>query len=373
MALTTKPFDQIVSDQAVTAQASAPGRDLDFREGTVLRALAEGFGSIGLWLQGLVLRVLAATRAATSAGTDLDTWMADYGIARSPANAARGQVTFGRFTPGLPAMVPVGAQVKTADGAWTYQVTDAGPGYDAVLGGYPVAAGTVNITLPVAAQTAGVGGNAAAGTVTLLSTAIPGIDTVTNSEALVGGTEAETDRALQARFRAYIASLPRAVRVAIDFAVSQVQAGLTWSILEGQQADGSPAPATFTVVVDDGTGAPPPDLLTRVAASVEQYRPLGVSYAVVAPVLLLADVSMQITTASEADHAAAVAAVSLALTRHINSLPLGAGLSYNRLSQVAFAASPLVENVTGFTVNGGYSDLPAAPRQAIRVGTVAVS
>lgn len=373
MALSTKPFSQIVSDQAVTAQASAPGRDLDFSVGSTLRALAEGFGSIGLWLQGLVLRLLATTRASTSSGDDLGTWMADYGLTRSAANPARGSVTLARFTPGLPAMVPVGATVKTVDGAWTYAITDDGASLDEVLGGYQVVAGQTSITLPVVATVAGAGGNAAAGTVTLLSSSIPGIDTVTNAAPLVGGTEAETDAALRTRFAAYIASLPRAVRIAIDYAVSQVQAGLSWTVLEQQLPDGTSAPATFTVVVDDGTGAPPSDLLTRVAAAVEEFRPLGVSFAVVAPVLLPANIDMKISTVSETDHAVAVAAVAKALTDYINALPLGSGLSYNRLSQVALSASPLVDDVTSFTINGGFASLPAAPRQAIRAAIVGVS
>lgn len=372
MPLSTKPFEQIVSDQAVTAQAAAAGRDLDFTRGSVLRALAESFAAIGLWLQGLILRVLAATRASTSSGADLETWMADYGLTRAPSAAARGQVTLSRFTPGLPALVPVGTQVKTADGAWTYMVTDGGVAIDPVLGGYTVAPGVASITLPVVAIEAGAGGNAAAGTVTLLASSVPGIDTVTNAAPFSGGTEAETDEAMRARFRAYIASLPRATRTAIDFAVSQVQGGLTWSILEGQRADGTAAEATFTVVVDDGSGAPPTDLITRVSAAVEQYRPLGVVPSVVGPVKVTVDVSIVLLTAPGMDHGGAVAAVSAAVTRHINTLPLGTGLSYNRLSAVIFAASQAVENAA-FTLNGGTADIPAQPRRAIRAGLVTVA
>lgn len=375
MALSTKSLDQIVADAAVVTQASAPARNLDFSRGSVLRALAEGFGSLGLWLQGLILRVLAATRASTSSATDLDTWMADFGLTRTSAVATLGQVTFSRFTAGYPALIPLGTQVKTSDGVWTYVVTTSptAPPFDSVLLGYPVAPGVASITLPVAALTPGVGGNAGPNTVTLLSTAVPGIDTVTNLAALTGGSEAETDDALRTRFRAYIASLSKGVRAAIDFAVSQVQAGLTWSVLEQQRPDGSVAPSFFTLVVDDGTGLPNTDLIARVAASVEQVRALGVQYAVVGPVRLLANVTMAITTASQADHSVAVGLVADALEAYINSIPLGQGLSYTRLSQVAYSASPLVQNVTSVALNGAFSDIPAAPRQAVRSGAVAVS
>ena len=372
--LATKTLTEMVSDQALVAQASAPQRALDFSVGSVLRATAEGFGALAMWLQGMILRLLITTRAVTSASTDLDTWMADYGLKRAPAAAARGVLTLSRFTPGLSALVPIGAVVKTQDGAWSYAVVgSASVAVDAVQLGYAVAAGATSITVPVVAQTPGAGGNAGANTVTLLSTAVPGIDTVTNLLAITGGAEAEADVALRSRFRAYIASLSRAVRPAIDYAVGQVQAGLTWGVLENQRPDGTVAPAFFTLVVDDGTGTPNADLLLRVAASVEQYRALGVAYAVVAPVRLVANVTMTLTTPPGVDHAAVVGKVALALIAYINSLPLGSGLSYTRLSQVAYGASMLLDNITSVRLNGTAADIPAAARQAVRSGTVAVS
>lgn len=372
--LATKNLDQMVADQAAAAQAEAPLRALDFGRGTVFRALAHGFGAIAMWLQGLVLRVLANTRAATSKGPDLDSWMADYGVKRTEARSAGGTVTFARFTPGLPALIPIGATVKTADGAWSYRVVAApGASPEEAQQGYTISPGQSSLAVPVQAVMAGAGGNAAANTVTLLSSAIPGVDTVSNPVALTGGIEAEDDDALQVRFRAYINSLPKGVRAAIDYAVSQVQAGLTWTVLEFQRPDGSAAPSFFTVVVDDGTGSPSPSLIARVTASVELVRALGVAYAVVAPVPRLVSVNMAITTPPGVDHAAVVAAVVLALRAYINSLPLGSGLSYTRLSTVAYQASPLVENITSYLVNGASADIPASPRQAVRAGTMAVS
>lgn len=371
----TKSLDQILIEQAAVAQAEAASRSLDFSRGSVFRALAEAYGSIGLWLQGLILRLLANTRAATSQGVDLDTWMADYEVARAEPSAARGEVTFSRFTPGLPALIPFGTQVKTADAAWTYIVIDgsADAATDPVQQGYVLPAGQVSITVPVEATLTGAGGNAAPNTVTLLSSAVPFVDTVTNANAMVGGTEAESDETLRATFRTYIGSLPRAVRAAIDYAISRVQAGLSWSILEGQRPDGSVAGATFTVVVDDGTGDPPLDLITRVAAAVEEYRGLGISYAVVGPVLKVANVTMAITTLPDADHATVVGTVQTALVNYINAVPLGSGLSYTRLSQVAYQASPQIDNITSVLLNNGLADIPASPRQAVRAGVIAVS
>ena len=373
--LQVKSFDQIVSEQALAAQAEAGAKGLTFTVGSVFRALAEGFGTIGLWLQAMGLRILANTRAATSRGADLDSWMGDYFLVRAPAAAAQTEVTFSRFTPSQTALVPVGAKVKTADGGQTYTVI-ANPGHfawNAEQNGYPVTPGVQHMTVPVVADAAGAAGNASANTITLLATTVPGIDTVFNPIPATGGSDPESDDALRARFRAYIGSLPRGTRAAIDFAVGGVQSGLSWSVLEGQRPDGSPANAFFTLVVDNGTGSPPALLLTRVSNAVEAVRALGVQYVVVAPQVLVANVQMAITTVSGVDRPSVVGAVASALRAYIDGIPLGEGLSYSRLTQVAYSASPYVQNITAVFLNGGTADIAGEPRRAIRAGTVAVS
>src|SRR5690348_9734731 len=85
MALNTKTFDQLVSSQATAMQASAAQggspKLLDFTVGSVLRAIAEAVASaLGLFLQGLVLQVLALTRFATSNDDDADSFAADFGF-----------------------------------------------------------------------------------------------------------------------------------------------------------------------------------------------------------------------------------------------------------------------------------------------------
>ena len=83
---------------AAAVEASAT-QLLDLTVGSTLRAVLEANASIGLWMQWLILLVLRTTRAATSNGADLDSWMADLTLTRLPAVAATGIVTFSRFTP----------------------------------------------------------------------------------------------------------------------------------------------------------------------------------------------------------------------------------------------------------------------------------
>lgn len=373
--LSVRTLEQIVSEQAVAAQAEAPNRDLDFRPGSVFLALAEGFGTIGLWLQGLVLRVLAFSRASTSRAEDLDSWVGDYSLTRSPAASARGVATFSRFTNTISALIPAGTIVRTSDGVWAYEVirdTTIGS-WSEDNGGYLLTAGSPSISLPVAATAAGLGGNAATGTVTLMATAIPGIDTVTNAAPFSGGAEAESDDALRARFRLFLASLSRATRAAIDYAVMQVQAGLSWTVLENQTPNGSAAEASMTILVDDGTGTPSNELLSRVSAAVELVRPLGVSYYVIAPVKLSVDVSMSLSLAVGTDRQTVVGAVQDAIVAYINALPLGAMLSYSRILVVAYETSTSILNVQNARVNASTDDISADPRRVLRAGIISVS
>lgn len=380
MELETKPFGAILSDQAAAAQSAAAKRGLgsallDFSVGSVYRALAEANAAVALWLQAMVLQVLTVTRATTSKGGDLDTWMADFGQTRSPPVPAIGAVTFSRFTPALPGFVPAGALVRTTDGTQTFAVLtdDELPTWNEALLGYDMAPGVASLTLPVTAVVAGEAGNVGANSVTLIASALPGVDTVNNAAAMIGGNDAESDAAFRLRFHAYMGSLARATPEAIRYAVEQVQAGLSFGLIENETPDGEYRAAYFSVIVDDGTGNPPPSLLSAVAASVENYRPVGVTFAVLGPEKVTAHVALTISTGSGVDHAEVVGIVADALTDFINELDLGEGLPFTRLAQIAYAASPLVGNVTAVLLNGGTADLLGAPRRVIRSGTIAVS
>src|SRR5579875_264527 len=100
-------FQQIVQNFTAAAQAAAKVL-LDFTVGSIDLALAEATAAVALWLQALALQVLGLTRAATSNGSDLDSWMADWNFTRLPAVAATGSVTFSRANTAIAATIPLG-------------------------------------------------------------------------------------------------------------------------------------------------------------------------------------------------------------------------------------------------------------------------
>jgi uncharacterized phage protein gp47/JayE len=372
-AFTTKNFSALVSDFAAAVQ-SASSMLVDFSPGSILLATGEAVSGVALWLQGLVLTLLGLTRAATSTGADLDSWMADFSFARLAATFSTGPATFSRFTATQQAVVPVGASVQTQDGtqAFTVTIDTTNAAYSAALGGYVLPPGASSVTVPVMANAAGSGGNVLSGAIATIAGAIPGIDTVTNAAAFTNGVDAETDPSFLVRFALYIASLSKATKVAVASAAANVQQGLVYTITENADYNGTPDYGFFYVVVDDGSGTPPSTLIATVANAIDAVRGLTIRFGVFAPVVVTATPAMTITSAAGFVHAAVVAAVGLALQTAINALPLGVSLPYTQLSAIAYSVAG-VTNASSITLNGGTADLTATAKQVIKCGNPVVA
>src|SRR6185312_3077152 len=401
--LPTRSFQTIVSTVVVGIQGRA-SKLINFAIGSTLRAIAEGFAGLFLWFQAIALQILAAIRLATSQGVDVDTWTADYmptvgvsnGVAspRLGARAATGQVTFARFTAApstcfVPAALIVNADgtftnagadnavtMRSADGSVSFVVTvdTTNVNYSAALGGYTLAADVGSMNVPVECLTPGSIGNVAVGTLSSITTPITGIDTVTNAAAFTNGFDQESDAELKTRFPLYIASLAKGTEGAIGFAIVSLQLGMQYQIWE----PGLNGFTELTVYVDDGSGAIPAETLAAAQTAVLAVKAAGVPIAVLAATTLLANVTLTITTAAGYYHPTVVAQVVAAITAYINGLGLGATpaagtLSYFRLAQVAFNASPGVTDVTGYSLNGVQADLVPGAGVTIKAGTIIVS
>jgi uncharacterized phage protein gp47/JayE len=374
MPITTKDFPSLVSQQVAAIQAGTSTL-IDLTVGSVLRAIVEANAAVILWLQGLILQLLATTRAATSSGADLDSFVADFGLARLAAIAATGKVTFSRFTATMQATIPIGTTVQTADGTQAYTVVAdvSNSAYNATLGVYVIPAGTSSAQVTVLAATAGTGANAAAGQINTLASAVPYVDTVTNAAAFTTGANAETDDALRRRFVGYIASLSKATKNAIGTGITGVQPGMHYTLVENQTYAGATQLGFFFAVVDDGTGVPPSSLITQVSTAIDAVRPLTSTFAVYAPVVVTANIAMTVSVAAGYDGTATKATVQAALLALVNGLQLGQTLPYTRLVQAAYDASPGVTNVTAITLNGGTADLTANTYSVIKTGTITIN
>ncbi len=372
--LNIKDFTTLVRDQVTAIQGRAAGL-VDFTIGSLLRAIAESNASVLQWLQQLIVTLLTTTRASTSSGADLDSWMADFGFFRLSASFATGSVTYSRFTPTVSALIPIGAIVGSTDGSQQYTVTidTTNPLYNAGLAGYLIPAGTASATVPVVASTAGAAANALIGTVTVIVGSISGIDTVTNLAVFAGGVDQEEDTPFRARFVLWVRSLSKGTKAAIEYALSSMQQGVSYTLTENQDYSGNLLYGYFYAVVDDGSGAPPGSFLVTAGTAIESARAFTTRYGVFGPVLVTANVGMTITTDPTVVHSVVVAQVVAAIQSYISSLTLGQILPYTQLAAVVYSVTPAITNVSAVLLNGSTADLAATNKQVIRPGTVTVA
>jgi len=369
--LTLKSIATMIADQAAAVQSSAQAL-IDFSKGSLLLAYAEANASIGAWLQGLVLQVLAVSRLATSTNSDVDTFVNDWGVYRLAATISAGLVTFSRFTPTNAALVPVGTPVQTADGTQSFVVIvdTTNSAWSASSNGYLLPASVSSVTVPVQSTAAGTAANVAAGAVNVMTQAIIGIDYVSNGAAFAGGSNAETDAQLKARFVLYICSLREGTIAAITYAINSLQLGLQCQIIENQNLDGSVHAGFLCIIVDDGSGAPPSSIITAAAAAAGTVRAGGIMWGVFSPTVIPAAVAIAIATGVGFDHPTVVANVAAAVAAYVAALPLGGSLNYMMLGGIVAA----IAGVTDFsmTINGSTADIVASQQNRVQLSSLTV-
>jgi uncharacterized phage protein gp47/JayE len=374
MQLSLQTFSTLVQGMAATVQAAA-SQLLDLTVGSTLRAMLEASASVALWMQWLILLVLQMTRAATSSGPDLDSWMADFSLTRLPASPASGIVTFSRYNASVTALAPVGTLVRTIDGSQTFVVTEDSnvSGWNRQLYGYVLGVGITSLDVPVVALTPGSGGNVQANTITVLAAALAGIDSVINTAPFTNGVDAESDVAFRLRFQDFLASRSRATIGSVEYAISTVQQGLSYAIQENQGSAGQFQLGNFVVVLDDGSGYPSNSLLSAAQQAINEVRPVGVTFAVFPPVVTQVNVSLSVMTADGSDVTSVAPQIVTAIQNYIDALPVGVSLPVSRIVQIAYAAAQNIGNVTNVLLNGQELDVAMSPTGVVKSGAIVVS
>ena len=366
-----RSFTDSVRDMSTAITASS-GKLVDVSVGSVLRAIIEANAAIVSWVQWLILLTLQTTRASTSAGNDLDSWMADFSLSRLPAAAATGMVTFSRLATAVPARVPAGVMVKTQDGSTSFIVTidPAHPAWQVNLNTYSVDIGAVSLTLPVMAVTPGRSGNVLPNTITLIASALAGIDFVNNAAGITGGGDPETDEEFRRRFQNFFAARSRGTVEAIGYAVSQVRRDLKHVIQENTDAAGNIRMGNILVIVDDGTGVLPDALRASLAASIDTVRPVGTMISIQPPEI----VQVQILAVMEFPSSLSVdtmrSEITVALQAYVNKRSIGGTLSISRMIQMLYQAQPGIINISKIQLNGQSEDLRALSKSSFKFQSV---
>jgi len=194
------------------------------------------------------LRDLFSIDKAT--GSDLDARAAEIQPAvllRARSTPASGEVTFSRAGTTGTVAIPIGSIVagEDAQGRIQYRTTVAG----SILAGF-----TTSGAVPVVSTTRGIRSNLAAGQIVQFITRIAGVTAVTNGNGFTNGRDRESDSNFRARLKAFIQSISRGTKTAIEGFARNVVLSDGRRVLFARSVEPILPNGTVTVYIDDGTG-----------------------------------------------------------------------------------------------------------------------
>ena len=371
--LTTNTFIGIVRQQVAAVQAFA-AVSLSFVTGSIELAFVQSIATLGIWIQSLAFQVLSLTRASTSVGTDLDTWLADYGITvRLPAVSSQGTATLSRYNSAMQAIVPVitstGGQtiIQTADGVQFAVIADISqPYYNLATNSYILPIGIASGGVTVQAVVAGVSGNVNANTINVIAPAIPNIDTCNNALAFSNGIAQESDAAVLARFQLDLQALKQGIPAAVGASITGLAQGIQYTLTLNQTLAGVTQYGYWYVIIY------PSSFISVVQNALALINPLGVTFGVFSATSLSANVAMTVTAQSGYTHANIAASVQTAIQNYIATLNLGQTLPITKLYSIAYGVTGVLE-CSALTVNSGTVDIVPTAQQIVIAGTVTIS
>src|SRR5574343_76308 len=339
----------------------------DFNPGSVTRALLEASAieHEELYLQmyhGIVEAIPVAIYGAF-----------DFG--QQAAVAAYGYVIFYRETPAASDIVmPSGTRVTTTTGLSFVTAADA-----------TLLTGQYNVSAVARCETAGAIGTVAAGAITVLTSALTGIDAVTNPAAFTTGADAETDEARKNRFREYIATLARGTKAAVEYGAKTAQILTTGVVTEYvsqarciEYDDDPMTPiGAVRVVIYNGASGASGDLVAEAQRIVDGYddgagtyvpgwKAAGIVATVEPAALLLVDVVESLSILGGYDAAAVLADVEAAQRAYVATLGIGLPLIHAELIGAAMA----VPGVYNCIITTPVTDVATSLEQVVVIGSV---
>lgn len=291
--------------------------------------------------------VLDQSFPQTASGIYLDYHAAMRGIQRTGATYAQGVLRF---------FVDSASAVDLTVESGTVCLTAAETRFEATTFG-TLPAGSLYVDVPARAVAAGASGNAAPGTVTILTACPVGITGCTNPAAFAGGGDAEDDESLRTRILDSYQRLPNGANAAFYEATALSHGAVAAAKAVGR-ARGI---GTVDVYVATPAGLPDAALLEEIREDLGSKREIAVDVAVLAPGTLAVDVSLELSVEEGADFAAVQTASADAVRRYFTGELLGCPVRLAELGSLIFAVDG-VENYhilsPAADVAGGQSVLP---------------
>lgn len=382
----------------LTAFGAALKKTLNVQDGKFTKATAESVGACGTILQNMSQYTIAVSRAETSTGADLDSFLAQFGYTRNPAIYAFGTVTFSSAIPATSVVkIPIGTVVQTQGGLIRYTVIadPSQPTYDVFSSSYVLQIGQSSLTATVQAQQPGSASNVQAGDLHFMVPTILGISAVTNNGAIISGVAGESDADFLKRFQEDFANKAEATFDAITNALKKLGCRKV-KLISGCKVVGNPATGLLetpdggwvNAVIDDGSGYPTDSFMDACRKEVARVMAFGfLGPIVVRPEILTGthfNIQINVAFLNPQSQNAITLAVKTAIVNYVNNLPIG-GLFDDRftgpvinigdLIAVAKNSHPEITRVdeNACLINGRNSDFVYQPWQEVLIGVTNVS
>ncbi len=288
--ISTKTWQDVV-DELITATAQRTPLT-NFNTGSVIRTLLEAVAQPISELHDLVKSVFSQVFIQTATGSWLDLKAQEMGVERIQASYTTGKVTFQRTDTQGALTIPAGTIVATQvypDGSKYRFFTVA----DAVM-----ADGEASVDVDVKAEHPGADYNLTAGTITVLETAISGVDFVTNGADWLtsAGVDEETDDSLRERLLARWQEIGTgSTKAAYEYWAKSVSGVADVLVLD----DFPRGPGTVDVVISGPDGLPGPDVVDQVNSTIQANRPICSDVLVRAANAV--DIQVQVTASASPD------------------------------------------------------------------------
>lgn len=301
-----------------------------------------------------------------------------FGFEKRAAEPAVGVI---RFTAGDPAHagldIQEGVRAKDAAGALQFRTTAAAS----------IPAGAMYADVPAVCETPGLAGNVAPGVIAVMQDAVTGISSATNPAWFFGGKEIESDDEQKARFAAFVATLPRGTKAAIEYgakmAVVVDGSGLTAETVrhafidEPYLADPLAPVGLVDCFIHNGAGGTSAALVAETKKIIDGYREpdgtpvpgwkaAGVIVNVYAAQEVMVSVAGALMVSEYVSASSAAAEAEAAIATYFDGLGIGAAAYASEI----IAAVMNVDGVVNFQLASPAEDVVVARHQKAMLGAV---
>lgn len=343
----TEIYQALVSTYEEQSGHSADGCDLSVR----LYAAAAQIQA----LEQQADWVLDQSFPQTAQGIYLERHGVVRGIRRTEASYAEGVLRFSvRSASTVDLNIPVETVCMTSAGL-RFQTTQA-----AVL-----SAGSLSVDVPAKAMEAGIAGNVATGTVSILAACPVGVTACTNPQAFNGGSDAEDDERLRERILESYQRLPNGANASYYRQIAMQHSGVVSATVIGRAR----GVGTVDVYIATEAGVPSQKLLEEVQADLQEKREIAVEVKTLAPVIQRVNVAIQLEVSKNPGFETVREEVEHAIAGYFNGRRLGKPVWLAELGQLIFAVS----GVKNYHISAPASDQAADQTVLPLLGTLTVT